>query len=43
MISSDMGEVVYPIQDMGTETNIQAVDFMEALLGNHYVAVCYGG
>lgn len=43
MTYGDKGKIVYSIQDMGTETNIQAVCFMETSLEKHYIAVSYGG
>lgn len=39
MTFDDMGEVVYLIQDMRTETNIQAVHFMKVSLEKHYITI----
>lgn len=43
MTFGDMGEVVYLIPDMRTETNIQAVHFVKISLEKHYITICYGG
>lgn len=38
-----MGEVVYPIHDVGTETSIRAVCFMETSLEKRSITIYYRG
>lgn len=43
MTFDDMGEVVYLIQDVRTETNIRAMHVMKISLEKHCITICCGG
>lgn len=43
MTFDDMAEVVYLIQDVRTETNIQAMHFMKISLEKHCITTCCEG